>query len=63
MSVKPFAIALEYLKFHDSPGLDVPLRALIQVEDFLSVGCELINSKNSSLTKLEICAVNMLYYL
>jgi len=61
MPVKPFTTAPRHLKFHDSVELYVLLGALIQVADVLSVGCELINIKNSTVTNLRICAVNVNY--
>jgi hypothetical protein len=41
MIVKPFSTAPGPLKGRDSPWSDVYMRALIQVEDILSICCEL----------------------
>jgi len=61
MSVRPFTTSPRHLKFHDSVELYVTLPDLIQVADVLRVGCELINNKNSAVTNLGICAVNVNY--
>jgi len=59
MSVKLLITATGHLKFHESLELYVPLGALIQVKDVLSVGCELINNNNSAVNKLGMCAANI----
>jgi len=56
MPVKSFATALGPLKGCDSQWSDVSIRALIQVEDVLSI-C------NSTVITLEVCTVKVLCQL
>jgi hypothetical protein len=56
MPVKPFTTAVGPLKESDSQWSDVSMRALIQVEDDLSI-C------NSTVITLGACLVNVFYQL
>ena len=58
---KPFATAPTPSKGCDSPGSDVSIRALLQVEDILNICCELrLDEKNKTVINLGTCTVDVL---
>jgi hypothetical protein len=65
MPVKPFANAPGPLKGCDSLRLDVSMRALIQVEDILSIchDIDFISNNNSTGIAVRTCFVNVLSQL